>query len=69
MLAKVAAGTPPGQTAHHYTFTLIATDFAQTDLQPGMTRDDVIAKFGAPPSSHVKGVSGLIGLFVNPWHE
>jgi Raf kinase inhibitor-like YbhB/YbcL family protein len=26
--------TPPNQTAHHYTFTLIATDFAPTELRP-----------------------------------
>jgi Raf kinase inhibitor-like YbhB/YbcL family protein len=60
--------TPPGQTAHHYTFTLIATDFAPNALPPGLTREEVAAKFGAPPSPHVKGVTGLIGLFVNPWH-
>ncbi len=60
--------TPPNQTPHHYTFTLIATDFAPTDLPPGLTRDELIAKFGPPPA-HVKGVTGMIGLFVNPWHE
>jgi Raf kinase inhibitor-like YbhB/YbcL family protein len=61
--------TPPGQTPHHYTFTLIATDFAPGDLPPGLTREDLTAKFGAPPSPHVKGVTGLVGLFVNPWHK
>jgi Raf kinase inhibitor-like YbhB/YbcL family protein len=61
--------TPPGQTAHHYTFTLIATDFAPGDLPAGLTREDLTAKFGTPPSPHVKGVTGLIGLFVNPWHR
>jgi Raf kinase inhibitor-like YbhB/YbcL family protein len=60
--------TPPGQTAHHYTFTLIATDFAPGELAPGMTREELTAKFGPPPA-HLKGVTGLIGLFVNPWHE
>jgi Raf kinase inhibitor-like YbhB/YbcL family protein len=59
--------TPPGQTAHHYTFTLIATDFAPDELPPGLTREQVVEKFGSPPSPHVKGVSGLIGLFVNPY--
>src|SRR6202046_3807012 len=49
--------TPPGSTPHHYTFVLIATDFDPKDLAPGMTRDDVIAKFGAPPA-HVKGSTG-----------
>ncbi len=60
--------TPPGQTPHHYTFTLIATDFAPTELPPGLTRAELTEKFGPPPA-HVKGVTGLIGLFVNPWHE
>jgi hypothetical protein len=61
--------TPPGQTAHHYTFILMATDFGVKDLDPGLTREDVIGKFGSPPSPHVKSVTGLVGLFVNPWHE
>ena len=60
--------TPPNQTAHHYTFILIATDFEPTDLPKELTREDVIAKFGPPPA-HVKGVTGIVGLFVNPWHE
>jgi Raf kinase inhibitor-like YbhB/YbcL family protein len=60
--------TPPGVSAHHYTFVLMATDFQPTDLPPGLTREDLIAKFGTP-SPHVKGSTGMIGLFVNPWHE
>lgn len=64
--------TPPNQTAHHYTFVLVATDIDPADMQqPGMTRDEVIAKFaplGQPPQ-HTKSTSGLVGLFVNPWHE
>ena len=63
--------TPPSQTAHHYTFTLIATDFAPTDLPPGLTHDEVTAKLAPPgqPPAHTKGVTGLVGLFVNPWHR
>ena len=63
--------TPPGQVAHHYTFTLIATDFEPTEMAPGLTHDEVTAKLAAPgqPPAHTKGVAGLIGLFVNPWHE
>jgi Raf kinase inhibitor-like YbhB/YbcL family protein len=57
--------TPPNQTAHHYTFVLIATDFDPKELPPGLTRDELTAKFGAPPA-HVKGVTGMVGLFVNP---
>src|SRR5580698_1264333 len=60
--------TPPNQTPHHYTFTLIATDFDLKEFSPGLTRDELTAKFGPPPA-HLKGVTGLIGLFVNPWHE
>ena len=63
--------TPPGTAPHHYTFTLIATDFAPTDLPPGLTHDEVAAKLAPPgqPPAHTKGVAGLVGLFVNPWHE
>jgi Raf kinase inhibitor-like YbhB/YbcL family protein len=60
--------TPPNASPHHYTFVLIATDFEPKELPPGLTRDEVIAKFGPPPA-HVKGSTGLIGLFVNPWHD
>jgi len=60
--------TPPNATAHHYTFVLIATDFEPAELPPGLTRDDLIAKFGPAPA-HLKGTTGMIGLFVNPWHE
>jgi Raf kinase inhibitor-like YbhB/YbcL family protein len=60
--------TPPNTTPHHYTFILIATDFEPAELPPGLTRDEVIAKFGPPPA-HLKGVTGMVGLFVNPWHE
>jgi len=63
--------TPPGQMAHHYTFVLVATDFDTTEMQPGLTREDVLAKLAAPgqPPAHTKGVAGMVGLFVNPWHE
>jgi Raf kinase inhibitor-like YbhB/YbcL family protein len=62
--------TPRNQTPHHYTFALIATDFAPTDLPSGLTHDEITAKL-APPGqqpTHTKGVAGMIGLFVNPWH-
>jgi Raf kinase inhibitor-like YbhB/YbcL family protein len=60
--------TPPNATAHHYTFVLIATDFDPKELPPGLTREQLIEKFGPPPA-HVKGSTGMVGLFVNPWHE
>ena len=59
---------PPNVTPHHYNFVLIATDFDPKELPPGLTCDELIAKFGPPPA-HVKGTTGMIGLFVNPWHE
>jgi Raf kinase inhibitor-like YbhB/YbcL family protein len=63
--------TPPGQVAHHYTFTLIATDFDPKAMAPGMTHDEVVGQLAPPgqPPQHTKGVAGMIGLFVNPWHE
>ena len=63
--------TPPGQIAHHYTFVLVATDFDPKEMAPGMVREDVLAKLAAPgaPPAHTKGVAGIVGLFVNPWHE
>jgi Raf kinase inhibitor-like YbhB/YbcL family protein len=63
--------TPPNQSPHHYTFTFIATDFAPTDLPPGLSHDDVTAKLAPPgqPPAHTKGVTGLVGLFVNPWKK
>ena len=60
--------TPPGTTPHHYTFILVAADFDPKELAPGLTRDELIVKFGPPPG-HVKGTTGMVGLFVNPWHE
>ena len=63
--------TPPNQIAHHYTFVLIATDLAPTELAPGLTKEEVTAKLAAPGQApaHTKGVGGMVGLFVNPWHE
>jgi Raf kinase inhibitor-like YbhB/YbcL family protein len=62
---------PLGQTAHHYNFILVATDFDPKDLPPGLTGrevEDKLAASGQPPA-HTKGVTGLVGLFVNPWHK
>lgn len=60
--------TPPNTQPHHYSFVLIATDFDPKELPAGLTRDELTAKFGTPPA-HVKGVAGMVGLFVNPWHK
>jgi Raf kinase inhibitor-like YbhB/YbcL family protein len=50
--------TPPGDW-HHYTFTLIATDLEPKALQPGMTRDELLAAL----AGHAKGGAGLIVRF------
>jgi Raf kinase inhibitor-like YbhB/YbcL family protein len=50
--------TPPGDW-HHYTFTLIATDLDAKALQPGLTRDELLAAL----AGHAKGAAGLIGRF------
>jgi Raf kinase inhibitor-like YbhB/YbcL family protein len=50
--------TPPGDW-HHYTFTLIATDLEPAALQPGMTRDEVLAAL----NGHALSAAGLIGRF------
>ncbi len=63
--------TPPGQIPHHYTFVLVATDFDPHEMAPGLTRQEVLDKLAAPgaPPAHTKGVAGIVGMFVNPWHE
>jgi Raf kinase inhibitor-like YbhB/YbcL family protein len=63
--------TPPNTTPHHYNFVLIATDFDPKDLPPGLTSREVQDKLAPPgqPPTHTKGVTALLGLFVNPWHK
>ncbi|MCX7308926.1 MAG: YbhB/YbcL family Raf kinase inhibitor-like protein [Afipia sp.] len=53
---------PPGQSPHHYTFILIATDLDPKALQPGLTKSELFEKL----AGHVKGSTGIIGLFKNP---
>jgi phosphatidylethanolamine-binding protein (PEBP) family uncharacterized protein len=62
--------TPPNQPPHHYTFVLIATDLAPTELPPGLTKEEVTAKLYHPGNRRpTPRVAGMVGLFVNPWHE
>ncbi|BET43417.1 MULTISPECIES: YbhB/YbcL family Raf kinase inhibitor-like protein [Atlantibacter] len=49
---------PPGTGAHHYTFTLIATDLAP-ELKAGMTREELLAQL----KGHALAATGLIGRF------
>jgi Raf kinase inhibitor-like YbhB/YbcL family protein len=53
--------TPPGGW-HHYTLILIATDLDPKALQPGLSRDELLAAL----SGHAKGAAGLIGRFRHP---
>ena len=39
--------TPPG-SPHHYTYMVIATDLAPTELSPGLTLPELQAKLGRP---------------------
>ena len=55
--------TPPNQTAHHYTFILIATDLDPKALPAGLTKLELFDKL----TGHVKGSTGMIGLFRNPY--
>jgi Raf kinase inhibitor-like YbhB/YbcL family protein len=62
---------PPNTAPHHFTFVLVASDFEPSELPPGLTHDEVTAKIAPPggPPVHAKGDAGLVGLFVNPWHD
>lgn len=53
--------TPPG-SPHHYTFVLIATDLDAKALPAGLTKLQLFEKL----DGHVKGSTGIIGLFKNP---
>jgi len=55
--------TPPNQSPHHYTFILIANDLGPKALAPGLTRLELFDKL----TGHVKGSTGIIGLFKNPY--
>jgi Raf kinase inhibitor-like YbhB/YbcL family protein len=54
--------TPPNTTPHHYTFILIATDLDPKALPAGLTKLELFDKL----NGHVKGSTGIIGLFKNP---
>lgn len=50
---------PPAGPAHHYLFTLIATDLAQGSLPPGLTK----AQFFERLNGHALGAASTVGLF------
>jgi Raf kinase inhibitor-like YbhB/YbcL family protein len=53
--------TPPG-SPHHYTFVVIGLDLDVKALEPGLTREEFLAK----TAGKAKGAAGLVGLFVKP---
>ena len=53
---------PPNTGAHHYVFTLVATDLEPTALPAGLTRDELLMKL----DGHAKGASSLVALFGHP---
>lgn len=50
---------PPGSGAHHYTWTLIATDLRADALPAGLTREELFAKL----RGHALAAAGLISRF------
>ena len=54
---------PPPGPPHHYTFIMIATDLDPKALPPELTLPELWDKL----KDHRKGVTGLVGLFVNPY--
>lgn len=50
---------PVGNTPHHYTFTLYATDLGPSALEPGLTRDALLAAL----HGHVKAATSFVGLY------
>jgi len=53
---------PPGTDYHHFTLILVATDLDPKDLQPGMTREELLPAI----KPHAKGSAGLILRFKHP---
>jgi len=52
----------PLGAAHHYSFTLIATDIDPRELPPGLTRTQLMTQL----EGHAKGAVGLVGLYSHP---
>jgi Raf kinase inhibitor-like YbhB/YbcL family protein len=55
---------PPRQTARHYTFVLVATDFEPNALPPGLTKEEVTTRISPfTGTRHDKGQTGMVGLY------
>jgi Raf kinase inhibitor-like YbhB/YbcL family protein len=53
---------PPGDSPHHYVFTLIATDLAPDALPPGLTRDELLQKL----RGHALAPASIVGKYARP---
>lgn len=53
---------PPTSAAHHYIFTIIATDLEPNALPPGLTLAQLLDKL----AGHSKGAASLVGTFRHP---
>jgi Raf kinase inhibitor-like YbhB/YbcL family protein len=51
---------PPGDSPHHYVFTLIATDLAPDALPPGLTLAELFQKL----RGHALGPASIVGKYV-----
>jgi Raf kinase inhibitor-like YbhB/YbcL family protein len=55
---------PPGQTARHYTFILVATDLEPNALPPGLTKEELTDRLAPLTGTrHDKAQTGLVGLY------
>lgn len=52
---------PVGTGQHHYNFTLIATDLPASELEQGLTREELLQRL----KGHALGAVGLIGRYGN----
>lgn len=50
---------PPGDVAHHYIITVIASDLEPSALAPGLTRDELLAALKA----HALGGQSIVGRY------
>ncbi len=50
---------PAGDAAHHYVFTVVATDLEPGALKPGLTRDEVYAAI----KGHALGGTSIVGKY------
>ncbi len=62
-LAAFGGPCPPPGTAHHYLFTIVATDLDPKDLPAGLTYAELQEKL----KGHRKAASSIVGTYVNPY--